>query len=225
LELLPLIFVMLIKKGKINWLYISMVAFWAIFVSGINLFLYQELLKELALLKIPIVQKPIVKPIPVPIPMPTEINQNFLAQVNECFIPVAKIYGYTLRITSDFRSLNEQDAIYDLGRTEDGHIVSWAEAGRSIHNYGYAVDVVDRWHDYYINWKRLAKIGEFCGLTQVDDAHFEHRGGLTTEQFNAGRKPAPLTLPCDIMNKRVKTRQLLTLADLRNCGAPNFWNY
>jgi hypothetical protein len=213
---------MLIKNGKTNWLYIFITVLLAVIVFGINLFFQLELSEDLATLEISIVQKPIVKPITEPIPMPTGINQNFLAQVEECFIPTAKVYGYTLRITSDFRSLNEQDAIYDSGRTEDGHIVSWAEAGRSIHNYGYAVDVVDRWHGYYVNWKRLAKIGEFCGLEQVDDAHFEHRGGLATDQFNAGERPALLMLPCDIMNERARVNQLLTLADLQDCGAPSF---
>jgi peptidoglycan L-alanyl-D-glutamate endopeptidase CwlK len=120
--------------------------------------------------------------------------------------------------------LEEQDVIYDSGRTENGHIVSWATPGKSIHNYGFAVDVVDRWRGYYINWKRLAKIGEFCGLEQVDDAHFEHRGGLATEQFSAGERPSPRLLPCDIMSERAKANQSLTLADLQGCQAPDFLN-
>lgn len=215
---------MLIKQGKINWLYVFVVAFFALAVFAMNIFLQSKLSKDLAVLENITVRMPLPKPAPKPVPLPTEINQNFLTQVNECFIPTATVYGYTLRITSDFRSLNEQAALYDSGRTEDGHIVSWAEAGKSIHNYGYAVDVVDRWRGYYVNWKRLAKIGEFCGLSQVDDAHFEYRGGLVTDQFASGMRPSsPLALPCAVMNERAKANQKLTLQDLQVCGVSSFY--
>lgn len=158
------------------------------------------------------------------VPVPTEIDQNFITQVNECFIPAAAVYGYTLRITSDFRSMAEQYQLFNQGRTENGHIISWAPIGRSLHNYGFAVDVVDRWRGYDIDWKKLAKIGAFCGLEQVDDPHFEHRGGLTTAEFGAGMRPLPLTLPCKIMDERAKANQRLTLKDLEdnNCGLPKF---
>jgi hypothetical protein len=158
------------------------------------------------------------------VPLPMEINQNFLTQVNECFIPTATAYGYTLRIVSGFRSLEEQSEIYDQGRVESGNIVSWAIPGKSMHNYGYAVDVVDRWRGYYINWKRLGRIANFCGLTQVDDPHFEYRGGLSTAQFEAGLKPAPLTLPCNVMSEKAKLNLPLTQKDLESCGAENFWS-
>jgi hypothetical protein len=215
---------MLIEEGKTNWLYILIIAFFVLAVIAMNIFFQSKLSKDLVVLEKVAIQMPTPAPVPKPVPMPTEINQGFLTQVNECFIPTAAVYGYALRVTSGFRSLSEQDAIYDSGRTEDGHIVSWAEAGKSMHNYGYAVDVVDRWRGYYANWKRLARIGEFCGLAQVDDPHFEYRGGLTTEQFNAGIRPVSLALPCGIMSERAKASQILTLSDLQNCGAPNFWN-
>ncbi len=159
-----------------------------------------------------------------PVPMPTALDPNFSAQVNECFIPTAAIYGYTLRITADFRSLAEQALIYDSGRTVDGHIVTWAEPGRSLHNYGFAVDVVDRWRGYDIDFDKLAKIGTYCGLEQVDPPHFEHRAGLTTDQFTAGMRPPLLTLPCAIMDERAKANRNLTLKDLKdnNCGLPKF---
>lgn len=162
-------------------------------------------------------------PIPPP-PTPTALDPNFETQVSECFIPVATIYDYTLRVTSGFRSLAEQNVIYQSGRTVDGHIVSWAEPGKSLHNYGFAVDVVDRWRGYDINFDKLAKIGKYCGLEQVDPPHFEHREGLTTAQFGAGWRPSPLKLPCEIMDERAKTNQPLTLKDLKdnNCGAPKF---
>jgi hypothetical protein len=158
----------------------------------------------------------------VPAPIPTEINANFIKQVNECFLPTAAVYGYTLRITSGFRSVADQEQTYSEGRTVDGHIVTWAEPGKSLHNYGYAVDVVDRWRGYNVNWKKLAKIGAYCGLEQVDDPHFEHRGGLATADFAAGMRPPPLTLPCAIMDQKFQVNAGLTLADLKSCNAPPF---
>ena len=73
-----------------------------------------------------------------------------------------------------------------------------------------------------INFDKLAKIGTYCGLEQVDPPHFEHRAGLTTADFGTGKRPPPLTLPCPIMDERAKANESLTLADLKNCGAPKF---
>jgi len=162
---------------------------------------------------------------PKPVPIPTAIDPNFSRQVNECFIPAAAVYGYTLRITSGWRSLTEQQQIYDQGRTINGHIVSEAPPSKSIHNYGFAVDIVDRWRAYNIDWTKLGAIAAYCGLEQGPDGdleHFEHRGGLTTADFAAGLRPPSLTLPCAVMDERAKAGKPLTLKDLRNCGAPNF---
>jgi hypothetical protein len=158
-------------------------------------------------------------------PLPTGMNQNFLDQVNECFIPTAAVYGYTLRITSGFRSMSEQAQIYDDGRDGTGTIVSEAPPGHSLHNYGYAVDIVDRWNGYNIDWTKLIAIGNYCHLENGgtgDLPHFEYRGELTTDDFAAGKRPPPLTLPCPIMATRADENQPLTLADLQSCGAPDF---
>lgn len=206
---------MIIKNGRTNWGYVIFVIILAAVFGGGILYLQNRWEPKNPSVMLPIVVKK-------PVPRPTEINPNFLTQINECFIPTAAVYGYNLRITSGFRSMNEQSALYSLGRTSDGHIVSWSEPGKSLHNYGFAVDVVDRWRGYYINWARLGKIGSYCGLEQVDNPHFEHRNGLTTDQFAAGMKPSLLELPCALMDERAKTNQALTLQDLESCGAPNF---
>jgi hypothetical protein len=160
-----------------------------------------------------------------PIPLPTEIDPNFIKQVNECFLPVANIYGYSLRISSGFRTVAEQDELYNQGRINDGDIVTEAPGGKSIHNYGFAVDIVDRNHQYNINWTRLRKIAAYCSLEPGDETdipHFEYRGGLTTDDFIAGKKPEPLTLPCALMEERANANKILTLRDLQTCGAPKF---
>lgn len=155
-------------------------------------------------------------------PAPVGIDLNFFKQVDECFFPIASLNGYTLRISSSFRTETDQDQLFSQGRTVNGHIVTWAEPGKSLHNYGFAIDVVDRWRGYDINWKKLAKIGIFCGLEQVDDPHFEHRAGLSTADFASGLRPVPLTLPCAVMDERAEASQPLTAEDLKNCNVPKF---
>jgi hypothetical protein len=158
-------------------------------------------------------------------PLPTGLDPNFINQVDECFIPTAAVYGYTLRIVSGFRSMAEQQQIYDEGRLEDGEVVSEAPPGHSLHNYGFAVDIVDRRKGYDLDWPQLIAIGKYCGLGNGgvgDYPHFEYRGGLTTDQFAAGMRPKPLALPCGIMAERAKENQPISLADLQSCGAPDF---
>ena len=55
-----------------------------------------------------------------------------------------------------------------------------------------------------------------------DWPHFEHRGGLTIEDFESGLRPATLILPCLAMEDRAAAGQPLTGQDLKDCGAPEF---
>ena len=48
----------------------------------------------------------------------------------------------TVRVTQGLRTFAEQDALYQQGRTKPGKKVTNAKAGQSIHNYGFAVDIV-----------------------------------------------------------------------------------
>lgn len=202
-------------RSEISWWHIFILIILVAILGGEFLFSHQEFLsKGLAALEEPVAEKPI--------PIPTEIDQNFLNQVNECFIPTAAAYGYTLRVTSGFRSITEQEQTFNQGRIVNGHIVTWSEPGKSLHNFGFAVDVVDRWRGYDIDWKKLGKIGAFCGLEQVDDPHFEHRSGLTVADFAAGERPPLLKLPCEIMDERAKANEPLALSDLKSCNAPKF---
>ena len=50
--------------------------------------------------------------------------------------------GTYLLVVSGLRTAAQQDALYAQGRTTQGHIVTNAKAGQSMHNYGLAVDVV-----------------------------------------------------------------------------------
>jgi hypothetical protein len=162
---------------------------------------------------------------PAPMPLPTEMNANFLEQVEKCLLPVAAVYGYILRVTSGYRTVAEQDLVFRQGRTENGHIITEVAGGRSLHNYGLAVDVVDRWRGYDIDWERLGRIGAWCGLEQNDEgdrAHFTHRAGLSIEQLAVGFRPPPLVLPCALLAERAVAGDRLTKVGLRECGAPEF---
>ena len=107
------------------------------------------------------------------------------------------LYGYNLRITSGFRSFEEQDALYAQGRTKLGKIVTNAKAGQSLHNYGVAFDIVDRKLGYDIEWEKVAHIwdlitdfqGEWGGswVSFVDKPHFQNTLGHTLKDFQDGK--------------------------------------
>lgn len=160
-----------------------------------------------------------------PLPLPEEIDGNFLDQVETCLLPVAATQGYSLRLTSGYRSKEEQDAVFRQGRTQDGHIVTEVAGGRSLHNFGLAVDVVDQRRGYRIDWYRLGRIAAYCGLEQNDEgdqAHFMHRAGLSIEQLAVGYRPPRLQLPCPRMAERAAAGEPLTRQDLADCDAPAF---
>tara|TARA_R110000782_G_C14740859_1_gene406165 strand:+ start:532 stop:1065 length:534 start_codon:yes stop_codon:yes gene_type:complete len=50
--------------------------------------------------------------------------------------------GVRLRFSYTFRTFEEQNALYNQGRTTKGNKVTNAKGGQSIHNYGLAFDIV-----------------------------------------------------------------------------------
>lgn len=65
---------------------------------------------------------------------------------------VATETGINLRVVQGFRTWQEQDDLYALGRTKPGTIVTMAQGGRSNHNYGLAFDVAGRMPNGSISW-------------------------------------------------------------------------
>jgi peptidoglycan L-alanyl-D-glutamate endopeptidase CwlK len=51
-----------------------------------------------------------------------------------------------IRVVQGLRSWTEQDALYAMGRTAPGKIVTNVKGGYSYHNYGMAVDCVPSIH-------------------------------------------------------------------------------
>jgi len=56
-------------------------------------------------------------------------------------LAVARASGFGVRVTSGFRSMAEQQRLYDL-RQAGSHPLPVAPPGRSFHNYGLAFDAV-----------------------------------------------------------------------------------
>ena len=106
----------------------------------------------------------------------------------------ARAAGIDLLVTCTYRSNAEQAALYAIGRTKPGRIVTNAKPGRSNHNTtqngkpaALAVDVVPLrdgkpvWSASDPVWKKVGEIGEKVGLewagrwkTFREYPHFQH---------------------------------------------------
>lgn len=107
------------------------------------------------------------------------------------FINTAEKEGIKLRVTSGFRTYEEQDKLYSQGRTSPGSIVTNASAGHSNHNFGTAFDVVQIINgnaDYQnADWDRIGELGKSFGFkwggdwtSIIDKPHFEMTFGNST---------------------------------------------
>lgn len=98
--------------------------------------------------------------------------------------------GIEIEVIQGFRTIAEQQALYEQGRTKPGHIVTNAAGGHSWHNFGLAVDCVVEnldgsidWNDSHPAWKRMEEVGVSLGLVSganwkriVDAPHFQLTG-------------------------------------------------
>jgi len=112
-----------------------------------------------------------------------------------CFIA----FGYNLRVTSFYRSFEEQNALYEQGRSVVGQIVTNAKGGQSLHNYGVAFDIVDRNLGYNIDWEKVSGMwslitdykgewgGNWTNIGFVDAPHFQNTLGHSLKDFQQGK--------------------------------------
>ena len=124
---------------------------------------------------------------------------------NKAIELIKKAYaeGIYIQVTQGFRSIEEQNELYAIGRTKPGKIVTKAKGGQSIHNYGLAFDIVVLNNDGSLNWntsdkrwKRVGQIGQSIGLewggtwkTFKDYPHFQYTFGLTLKDLQRGKRP------------------------------------
>ena len=110
--------------------------------------------------------------------------------------------GLDILIYCTYRSGEEQNELYQQGRTKSGRIVTNARAGESWHNWRCAFDFVPMvggkpaWGDK-VFYLKAGIIAENCGLEWAgrwkgslrETAHCQYRGGLTLTDMKNGKEP------------------------------------
>lgn len=101
----------------------------------------------------------------------------------DVFLALAADAGFSLRVVSGYRTPEQQQAVYERGRTRPGRAVTRLRGlpeCESKHCSGRAIDVVDRIRGYAIDWETLGAIGESAGMfwggrsrSFEDKPHFE----------------------------------------------------
>jgi len=128
---------------------------------------------------------------------------DLLPQVKEKannFIVACKQQGIDVLITSTYRDVESQNALYEQGRTKLGAIVTNAKGGQSFHNWKCAFDFVPivngkaQWNDID-TFKRCGDIAKMSGLEWAGNwkkfkemAHCQYTGGLSLSDLQNGRK-------------------------------------
>ena len=108
-----------------------------------------------------------------------------------------------MRITSGLRTIKEQNKLYAQGRTRPGKIVTNAKGGKSYHNFGLAVDIVEIKNGKALwtnpDWIKIAELGKSLGLEWGGDwvsikdmPHFQVSFGKSTSKllslYNKGKR-------------------------------------
>jgi peptidoglycan L-alanyl-D-glutamate endopeptidase CwlK len=86
-----------------------------------------------------------------------------------------------IQVTQGLRTWADQDALYAQGRTAPGPIVTNAKGGQSMHNFGFAIDLVPEdvlngvpnWDINSPAWQKMLSVGLVCGL--AEGATWEHK--------------------------------------------------
>lgn len=118
----------------------------------------------------------------------------------EALIELMQMMGTPIKITDAYRSKEEQDALYKIGRTvqKDKPTVTNAKGGYSFHQWRVAFDVVfvkkDGTTTYEGDWDKIGRVGELVGLewggrwaSFPDRPHFQYTAGYAIEDFIESR--------------------------------------
>ncbi|MGN7986946.1 M15 family metallopeptidase [Pedobacter sp. 22226] len=105
--------------------------------------------------------------------------------------------GIQLRIVQALRTIAEQNALYNQGRTTPGNIVTKAKGGTSYHNYALAIDVVivkEGQAVWSILPREVVQIGEQLGFEWggnwkgfKDYPHFQMTFGKSIKDLKNGK--------------------------------------
>ncbi|WP_370224021.1 M15 family metallopeptidase [Cytobacillus sp.] len=167
-----------------------------LFISTIGLLFYQY---------IHFIEEPDLTEVPPPAALHPAV-----AEKKEELIAQAADKGINVVITQDFRSIEEQDALYEKGRSVEGNIVTHAKGGESYHNFGLAIDfalmsvdgqvIWDMQYDGNGNsksdWMEVVDMAKDLGFewggdwTQFKDyPHLQMDFGLSIWELQRGKRP------------------------------------
>lgn len=150
-------------------------------------------------------------------PMPTELHPVVRERSNQ-LIQQAADKGIVIVITDEFRSAEDQDRLYEQGRTVAGNIVTNARGGESFHNFGLAIDFAIKtpsadiiWDMQYdgnqngtADWNEVVEMAKALGFEWGGDwaqfkdyPHLQMNFGLTLADLQNGKRPEDLSLTAD----------------------------
>jgi peptidoglycan LD-endopeptidase CwlK len=148
---------------------------------------------------------------------PTELHPIVKERSNQ-LIQQAAEKGIVILITDDFRSAEDQDRLYEQGRTVEGNIVTHARGGESFHNFGLAIDFAIKtptenviWDMQYdgnqngkSDWDEVVEMAKALGFEWGGDwaqfkdyPHLQMNFGLTLADLQNGKRPDQSSLTVD----------------------------
>ncbi|KIL34591.1 hypothetical protein SD71_19040 [Cohnella kolymensis] len=95
---------------------------------------------------------PVVPNIPAKDVPPVTGLHPVVAQKKAELVASAKEKGISVVITDGFRSKEQQNALYQQGRSDSGLVVTQVQGGYSYHNYGLAIDFALRTKSGDVIW-------------------------------------------------------------------------
>nr|WP_233522936.1 M15 family metallopeptidase [Peribacillus saganii] len=146
------------------------------------------------------------------LPKVTELHPE-VAEKKDLLVKRAAEQGITILITSDFRSIEEQNKLYEKGRSLPGNIVTYARGGESLHNFGLAIDFAilikegtaswdmnrDGNGNGKADWMEVVSIAKELGFEWGGDwngfkdyAHLEINFGYSLWELQKGQLPSGL---------------------------------
>lgn len=160
---------------------------------------------------------------------PSDVNTNHSASYPTELHPVVKERsdqliqqsakkGIRMVITDEFRSAEDQDRLYEKGRSTEGDIVTYAKGGESYHNFGLAVDFALKdaagnvvWDMNYdgngngkADWDEVVQMAKALGFEWGGDwaqfkdyPHLQMDFGLSIADLQDGQRPAGASLTVD----------------------------
>ncbi|MCF7758395.1 M15 family metallopeptidase [Paenibacillus xylanexedens] len=142
--------------------------------------------------------------------MPITGLHPVVAENEELLVRKAARRGIVIVITHGYRSSEEQDALFNQGRSSAGNIVTNARGGESYHNYGLAIDFALRTPDGDVvwdmerddngngksDWMEVVDLAKELGFTWGGDwanfpdyPHLQMDFGLSINELKRGKRP------------------------------------